>query len=69
MTGLPGRSVTTRVAALLSGTAMLAALAALPARPAWASPAGASPAGASTASTERQMSQTVYQGRWGHPAG
>ena len=39
MTGLPGRSVTTRAAALLSGTAMLAALAALPARPAWASPA------------------------------
>ena len=61
MTGLPGRSVTTRVAALLSGTAMLAALAALPARPAWASPAGASPAGASTASTERVAGTSTSQ--------
>ena len=41
MTGLSGRSVTTRAAALLSGMAMLAALAALPAGPALASPAGA----------------------------
>ena len=40
MTGLSGRSVTTRAAALLSGIAMLAALAALPAGPALASPAG-----------------------------
>ncbi len=39
MVGLLGRSVTTRAAALLSGTAMLAALAALPATPVWASPA------------------------------
>src|SRR5262249_9392616 len=48
MTG-QGRSQTTRAAALLSGTAMLAALAALPAGPAWASPADASPAGAERA--------------------
>jgi YVTN family beta-propeller protein len=40
MTGLSGRSVTTRAAALLSGMALLAALAALPAGPALASPAG-----------------------------
>jgi YVTN family beta-propeller protein len=40
MTGLSGRSVTTRAAALLSGMVMLAALAALPAGPALASPAG-----------------------------
>lgn len=40
MTGLSGRSVTTRAAALLSGMATLAALAALPAGPALASPSG-----------------------------
>ena len=35
MTGLLGRSATTRAATLVSSAAMLAALAALPAGPAW----------------------------------
>jgi hypothetical protein len=71
-------------AALLSGMAMLAALAALPAGPAWASPAGVpdkfTPIGGISVgysadpprdfSRERKpMSQTVYRGRWSHPAG
>jgi YVTN family beta-propeller protein len=61
MTGRPRSSHATRAAVLVSGTAMLAALAALPARPALAGPAGASPAGAGPASTRRAAGGSTSQ--------
>ena len=49
MTGLLGRSATARAATLVSSAAMLAALAGLPAGPAWARPPGGRTAGAESA--------------------
>ena len=58
MTGLAGRSLTTRAAVLVSGTAILAALAGVPAAPAWGSPAGAERA-AAAAGTPGRATQAV----------
>ena len=57
--GLPVRSMTARVAALLSGTAMLAAIAALPASPSWASPADTQSAGGEGTGTPGRAGQAV----------
>src|SRR5579863_3531841 len=66
MAGLPRRPVTTGAAALIGCTAMLAALAALPAGPAWARPAAAETA-AAAAGTPRSGAASVTAGRAAPP--